>query len=60
MEVAFRFREIAFFKEFFILGSRNGFSINYKRCAFIRRFFLLVDTMLEIKGKPVFFNFFNS
>ena len=28
MEVAFRSREIAFFKESFILASENGFSIN--------------------------------
>ena len=60
MKVAFRFSEIAFFKESFILASRNGFSINYKLCAFIWNFFLLVDAMLEIRCKPVFFNFFYS
>ena len=57
MEVAFRFSEIAFLKEYFILASGNGFPINYKLCAFIRSFFLLVDAMLEIRCKPVFFNF---
>ena len=57
METAFRFSEIAFFKESFILASGNGFSINYKLCAFIRSFFLLVDAMLEISCKPVFFHF---
>ena len=41
MEVAFRFSEIAFFKEYFILASGNGFPINYKLCAFIRSFSLL-------------------
>ena len=54
MEVAFRSNEIAFFKESFILASGNGFSINYKLCAFIRIFFLLVDTILEIRCKPIY------
>ena len=58
MEVAFRSSEIAFFKESFILASGNGFSINYKLCAFIWSFFLLVDTILEIRCKPLFFPFF--
>ena len=57
MEVAFRFSEIVFLKAYFILASGNGFPINYKLCAFIRSFFLLVDAMLEIRCKPVFFNF---
>ena len=55
MEVAFRSSEIAFFKESFILASGNGFSINYKLCAFIRSFFLLVHTIFEIRCKPIFF-----
>ena len=58
MEVAFRSSKIAFFKQSFILASGNGFSINYKLCAFIRSFFLLVDTMLEIRCKAIFFDFF--
>ena len=53
IEVAFRSSEIVFFKESFILASGSGFSINYKLCAFIRSFFLLVDTMLEIRCKPI-------
>ena len=60
MEVAFRSSEIGFFKESFILARGNGFSINYKLCAFIRSFFQLVDTMLEIRCKLVFFVFFFS
>ena len=58
MEVAFRSSKIAFFKQSFILASGNGFSINYKLCAFIRSFFLLADTMLEIRCKAIFFDFF--
>ena len=58
MEVAFRSSEFEFFKESFILASGNGFSINYKLCAFIQSFFELVDTMLEITCKPIFFDFF--
>ena len=60
MEVAFRSSEIAFFKESFVLASGNGFSINYKLCAFIRSFFLLVDTILQFRCKPIFFHFFYS
>ena len=55
MEVAFRSSEIKFFKESFIVAGGNGFSINYKLCAFIRSFFLLVHTILEIRYKPIFF-----
>ena len=55
MEVAFQSSEIAFFKESFVLASGNGFSINYKLCAFIQSFFLLVQTILEIRCKPIFF-----
>ena len=46
MEAAFRSSEIAFFKESFILASINRFSFNYKLCAFIQSFFLLVDNFL--------------
>ena len=60
MKVAFRSSEIAFFKVSLILASGNGFLINYKLSAFIWRFFLLVDRMLEIRCKPVFFEFCNS
>ena len=58
MKVAFRSSEIAFFKKSFILASGNGFSINYKLCAFIRSFFLLVDTILGIRCKPILFGYF--
>ena len=36
------------------------FSINYKLCASIRSFFLLVDTILQIRCKPILFHFFYS
>ena len=55
MKVAFQSIEIAFFNEFFIMSNRNGFCINYKLCASIRSFFLLVDTILEVRCKPIFF-----
>ena len=55
MEVAFQSSEIAFFKKSFILASGNGFSIKYKLCAFIGSFFLVVQTILEIRCKPIFF-----
>ena len=48
MEVAFRSSEIAFFKESFILASGNGFSINYKFCAFIRSFFFWWEKLLTL------------
>ena len=60
MEVTFRSSEIEFFKEFFILSSGNRFSINYKLCTFIRSFFLLVDMILEIRDKLIFFDVFYS
>ena len=60
MEVDFWSSEIALFKESFILASGNEFLINCKLCAFIRNFFLLVDTMLEIRCKLIFFDFFYS
>ena len=48
-----------FFNESFILASGNGFSFNSKSCAFIQRlnWDLLVDTILEIRCKPNFFDF---
>ena len=58
MEVAFSSSEIKFFKESFILASGNGIFTYYKVCAFTQSFFHLVDTMLEIKCKPIFFDFF--
>ena len=58
MKVVFRSSEIAFFKESFILAGGNGFSINYKLCAFIQSFFLLMDIILEISGKLIFFDVF--
>ena len=57
-KVAFGSSEIAFLKESFILAIGTGFLINYKLCAFIRSFFLLLDTILEIRCKPIFFHFF--
>ena len=60
MEVAFRSSGIAFFKESFILTSGNRFLINYELCAFIPSFFLMVDTILEVRCKPIFFHFFYS
>ena len=59
-EVAFRSSEIAFFRKSFVLASGNGFLINCKLYAFIRSFSLLVDTILEIRCKPIFFHFFYS
>ena len=58
MEAAFRSSEIAFFRKSFVLASGNGFLINYKLYAFIRSFSLLVDTILDIRCKPIFFHFF--
>ena len=58
MEVAFRSSKIAFFRKSFVLASGNGFFINCKLYAFIRSFSLLVDTILEIRCKPIFFHFF--
>ena len=46
--------------ESFSLASGNRFSIKYELCAFIRSFFLLVDTILEIRCQPIFFLFFYS
>ena len=57
MEVAFRSSEIAFFRKSFVLASGNEFLINCKLYAFIRSFSLLVDTILEIRCKPIFFHF---
>ena len=54
------FSEIKFFKEYFVLASGNGFLINYTLCGFIRSFFLLVNTILQIRCKPVLFDFFYS
>ena len=42
------------------LAGGNGFSINQKLCAFIRSFFLLVDTILQISCQPISFHFFYS
>ena len=60
MEVAFWSSEISFFREFFILAGGNGFPINYTFCAFTRSFFLVVETILQIRCKPIFFHFFYS
>ena len=45
---------IVFFNESLILTSGNGFLANYKTCAFIQNFFVLVDTIVQIKCKPIF------
>ena len=58
MEEPFRSSEIVFFNEPSILASGNGFSINYKLCAFIRSFFLLVDTILKL-GANIFSSIFS-
>ena len=55
IEVAFWSSEIACFRKSFVLASRNGFLINCKLYAFIRSFSLLVDTILEIRCKLIFF-----
>ena len=60
MEAVFHSSEIVFFNESFILAGGNRFSIYYKSCGFIQSFFLLVDTILEIRSKPIFFIFVNS
>ena len=60
MEVAFWSSEIALFKESFILASGNGFSINYKHCAFIRNFFLLVVQCLKLSENQFSLIFFYS
>ena len=57
MEVTFRSSETAFFRESFVLASGNEFLINCELYVFIRSFSLLVDTILEIRCKPIFFHF---
>ena len=47
MEAVFWSTEIVFFNESFILAGGNGFW-------FFQSFFLLVDTILEIKCRPIF------
>ena len=49
MDAVFRSSEIVIFNESSMMARGNGFSINYKSCTFIHSFFLLVDTILEIK-----------
>ena len=39
MEAVFLPSEIVFFNESFILANGNGFSVNYKLCAFIQSFY---------------------
>ena len=60
MEVSFWPSEITFFKKSFILASGNGCLINYKLCAFVWSFFLLVNAILEIRRKVIFFDLFYS
>ena len=55
-EVAFRSSETAFFNESFIKRIVDQF----QTCAFIWSFFLLVDTILEIRCKLILFDFFYS
>ena len=54
MEAVFCCTETVSFNEFFILARGNGFSVNYKPFALIQSFFLLVDTILKIKCRPIF------
>lgn len=55
MEAVFRSSEISFFNKSFILVYGNKLSVNYKPCA---ELFPLVDIILEIRCKPISFNFF--
>ena len=54
MEAVFQSSEIAFFNKSFILASGNGFSVNCKPCGSIQSSLLLMDTILEIKCRPIF------
>ena len=40
------------------MSSVHGFWVNFKSHAFIQSFFLLPESITEIRCKPVFFNFF--
>ena len=46
--------EIAIVKEAFVLVSGNEFLVNYVPCDFIQTLFLVVDSILEIKCRPIF------
>ena len=48
------------FQGILLSGKRKRIFALFKLCAFFRSFFLLVDNILEIRCKPVFFNFFMS
>ena len=54
MESVFWSTEIVFLNESFILAGGNGFWLLNKPFAFIQSFFLLVDTILEIKCRSSF------
>ena len=54
MEAVFWSTEIVFFNESFILASGNGFPLITNLLLLFRVFFLLVDTILEIKCRPFF------
>ena len=54
MEAVFWSTKIVFFNESFILASGNGFPLITNLLLLFRVFFLLVDTILEIKCRPFF------
>ena len=54
MEAVFWSTEIVFFDESFILASGNGFPLITNLLLLFGVFFLLVDTILEIKCRPFF------
>ena len=43
----------------FIKTSVYRFGVNFKACAFIQSFFLLLESITEIRCKPGFFDFFS-
>ena len=43
----------------FITTSVYGLCVNFKLCAFIQSFFLLLESITGIRCKSVFFNFFS-
>ena len=54
MEAVFWSTEIVFFNESFIQASGNGFWLITNLLLLFRAFFLLVDTILETKCRPIF------
>ena len=54
METAFWLFVTVLFNESFILANGSGFWLIINLFVFIRSFFLLVDTVLEILHQPIF------